>query len=150
MILGIDGGASGGMAILQSDGTPLLIQPLEPQVLLDTIRKYTGVKAYLEHLVKFVGVNRTGASGCVYGYSVGISTGILMASNVPRVEVMPAVWMRVLNCGRRVEYDSHYKWKAHLRDMARYFYSDWKKQITLETCDALLIARFGWLQEQNK
>jgi hypothetical protein len=146
-ILGIDAGEGGGYAFVTSTGTLQFARPLSDNGLIDTVKTLkdygVGIKVLIEDIVKFTGTIRTGASMIVYGQSWGRCTGILDALDMPYEKIVPQKWMKDLGLGRRAEHDSHYKWKKHLCDSAKFIYPE-RKEISMKTCDAVLIAYYGF------
>jgi hypothetical protein len=146
-ILGIDPGASGGLAVLDAIGRVIRIEPMPDDelglvMLVDAIYRAAGLAhvrlvAYLERVQAHKGWHASGAF--TLGRSVGACLAALMAYEITTEMVAPTRWMRALGCltggDKRVT----------LRRARQLFLN---VRITHAVADALLIAEYGRRQSQ--
>lgn len=152
--IGIDPGVKGGMAYIGIPSAAPFLQPLA------TLSKL-GIYHYLEYLrgQGVVKVVLEKVSGYIAGseapaarmFTLGESYGsLLMALSVlelPFKEVTPQVWQKAVGIRPRkklgkksIETSSQYK--EHLKGTAQILYPHLADDITLQTADSLLIARY--------
>lgn len=152
MILGIDPGKSGGLAILWPDRSEAHKMPATERDLWDLIdgsllaRDPLGspCRAYIEKVGAMPGQGVT--SMFSFGQNYGMLRGMLIAAEIPFETVTPAKWQREFSlptlktCGgsTTVKKNAH---KAKAQEM-------WPAlKITHATADSLLIAEYGRRQK---
>jgi len=140
--IGIDPGQSGGVAVLDTQGTVVLVIKMPPtdQEVLAELAPFAGfedgsVRAVIErvHAMPRQGVSST----FKFGVSVGKLLMALMASKIPFDEVTPQRWQAALGCrcGPRERRDKN----VTKRRAAQLFPS---VKVTHAVADSLLIAEY--------
>jgi hypothetical protein len=137
--VGIDPGASGGIAALSGGGELRFSAWKGADHAVEWIRAmvpdFTRQIAFIErvHSMPAQGVSST----FKFGYNAGTWEGILHGMGVPHVMVSPQLWMKTLECLTGGV-------KRVTRDFARDLFPKIKeKSITLKTADAILIAVYA-------
>ena len=165
LLLAIDPGASGGIAWY--DGTLPFVEPMpetEGDVLallrsIITVHAESGATAHVEKVGGYIGgAGSPGSAMFGFGRGVGFLYGVLMAHEIPIIEVTPQRWQKTLGMGTR-EHARPEKGMAYSRDELRALAAqdarlkgEWKNRlkaeaqrrfpglkVTLKTADALLI-----------
>lgn len=134
-ILGLDPGASGGIALLTEDAAAVWKMPDTEADILEVLKgvaDHRPIHAYLErtHSMPRQGV----ASTFKYGMNYGLLRAYLFALGIPYETVTPAVWQRALGCLSKGD-------KNVTKRKAQELFP--QLQITHATADALLIAEYG-------
>ena len=143
IILGIDPGASGGIAVLSD---PVEVFPLKNHTLQDQwawIKLTRGPKkAYLEsvHSMPRDGVR----SAFSFGKSYGNLEAFLVAAEIPFERVTPSVWQREFGLIKR-KGETHTEKKNRHKALAQEMFPSVK--VTHAVSDALLIAEYGRRQK---
>jgi Holliday junction resolvasome RuvABC endonuclease subunit len=142
--LGIDPGNSGGMAIIDEDGTIDLLdlsKTTEHDVVTWIARhKFTGpITATVEMVGSMPGQGV--ASTFKFGRSYGFVLGVITALSIPYVKKTPQTWQRAVGVTKRGKNESKTLYKNRLKSLAQQLFAG-QKGITLKTCDALLIAEY--------
>lgn len=138
--VGIDPGASGGIAILSSEGKVEKLIDLSKLTEPDIV---SWLKLYRESLVfciieKVHSMPGQGVSSSFkFGRSYGLVTGIVMGLQIPFSEVSPQVWQKAFSIGKSGSKTEH---KRRLRQRAQELFPTQK--VTANTADALLLAEF--------
>ena len=147
MIIGIDPGKRGGVAILEGTKVKLINTPEEPTGMADVINSAVNSSyvesekliAYIENVHAFPTDGRS--SAFKFGMNYGMWLGILGAYKVTTKKVVPFKWMEPYELPK-IKTER----KKKLKQIAQELYPD--KKITLRTCDALLIAIWGLNNER--
>lgn len=144
-VLGIDPGASGGIACWRRDQPIIaLATPKSEGDQITTIRELIAggeAVAFLEQVGGFTGQAQPGSAMFRFGRSFGFTLGTLQTLGV-RVElVRPQTWQKPLGLGTRSGCVTRSEWKAKLRACAQRLYP--KIKPTLSTADAILILEYG-------
>lgn len=144
-VLGIDPGASGGIACWRRQ-EPILAFPM-PETegdQIELVRELIAdgeVIAFVEQVGGFTGKGQPGSAMFKFGRSFGFTLGVLQTLGV-RVElVRPQTWQKPLGLGTASNCDSRHEWKAKLRACAQRLHP--KLKPTLATADAILILEYG-------
>jgi hypothetical protein len=159
--IGIDPGKHGGICILSPDRKIVWVQAMPESEygiwinltnhileLIDTkTKQLPKMKACIELVTGYVsrsdeyGGDR-GSNAFVFGQNVGIIKGILAALDLyPYISPSPRKWQSELSISPRdSERESKAGFKRRLKDEARKLFPNDK--ITLETCDAVLLAYY--------
>lgn len=147
--VGIDPGASGGIAIL-TDGTPKLwsmtaMGTLEDQ--WDFFRVLEKIKDGDPTLDIFVGIEKVGGyvggnptpGSAMFNFGVGWGTlrAFVVAAGLPFEEIPPQRWMKTFGM-KADKKETKTAWKNRLKQKAQSLFPG--EKITLATADALLIA----------
>lgn len=156
IIIGIDPGKHGALALISlrsfSPYYQLAFSKYTEKQIVDFLSGLklecdfigSGLVAYIEH------VHSMPRDGVVQAFSFGRNygtwLGMLTALNIETIEVPPQVWQRSMGLlFRGLEYKDR---KRRLKMFARNMCPNLK--VTLDTCDALLIARYGQKKELEK
>lgn len=142
--IGIDPGASGGIAMLYKDFAEVYPMPkteADVRHLLFSIPPST--RAVIEAVHSFPGQGV--ASSFAFGRNYGLLRGILHGLGIPFDEVSPQRWQKALNIPPRdkKKNESKTEFKNRLKAKAQQLYPQTK--VNLATADALLIARYAQL-----
>lgn len=164
VLIGIDPGASGGLACIDSNGR-IDLEPMPDASDEDRFEddlwewiSYRGdaqqtsnnaVFAAIERNTGFVGGGGDpGSSMFKFGTNYGLLLGFLRAADIPTVRITPGVWQRDLGIPTRIKRgkdrvgESKKEFKRRLLNHARDLFP--RERITEKTADALLIAE--WLR----
>ena len=145
VIIAVDPGASGGIAVRYPDGE-IVVEAMpateaDAVMSIKTAQKYSGIEghsivAYVEKVGGYVkGKGAPGSAMFNFGLGVGVIHGTLITLGIPTFEVTPQAWQKALGTGQSKTYGK--KWKAHLKGIAQRLFPHQKP--TLKTADALLI-----------
>ena len=147
MILGIDPGKNGGIAVL--DGgvvVDVVTMPGTPLDLYEYLARYADYSvAYLED----VGHGMPGQSSkatATFARHCGHIDMALLALGIRAVTVTPQKWQKVYQLGKSGDFGKG-EWKNRLKAKCQQLFPMLGKKITLATADALLIAEYGRRQE---
>lgn len=154
--LGIDPGAKGGLAAIFPDGSiDMTPMPSTIRDVWEWISRYspypkpfaTPCHAYIEKVGGYMGAE-AGESGTrnkaaahvmfTFGRNVGHLEAFLTSAQIPHEEIYPRAWVKVLGISPRSKSESKSQWKSRLKQKAQQLFP--QEHITLQTCDALLIA----------
>jgi len=141
LILGLDPGKSGGLAVLDLAGNIERIYGFTKGTetdLIDVLRecKDSIIKCYIEKIPAMPRSKRGVRASKGIGQAEGLLLGVLRALEIPFERVLPMVWQRNLRCLSRGD-------KKFLRQVAQDMFPDHRILINLATADALLIAEYG-------
>jgi hypothetical protein len=145
IILGIDCGSSGGIAII-GDGAVRTEDKLQESEIVDTLNTLCTVAnmedfelvAYIEEVGGFIGKAQPGSAMFKFGRSFGFWLGVLASCRIKTVLVKPQAWQKGLSGLQGVKGAER---KRALKEHACRLFPDMK--VTLANCDALLIADYG-------
>lgn len=140
-VVGVDPGASGGIAVVSKDGVKAIKMPSTDTDILKAMQSIAAdydCVAFLEEVQAMPSDGRT--SAFVFGVNYGALRMALVAAKIPHHLVRPNVW-----CGRmglkRKKDESITKWKNRHKAMAQRLYPT--VTITHAVADSLLIAEYG-------
>lgn len=148
LIIGIDPGASGGIAFTSNEDGPwrrFCHKVGDSRTdFLATLRNETAgiedTKAYVEWIHPAIqGIGKSEMSK-LYGSYRECAMGVV-ACGISLEEVKPQVWQRALKCPARPKNTASAKWKNMLKGFAQELFPS--MQITLWNCDAILISEYG-------
>jgi hypothetical protein len=146
-VLGIDPGAHGALAFIDYDGSvgTYSVTHVPPLEILQTVKEHLGSEeshhlvAYLERVGGFIaGKSLPGSAMFKLGHSAGYWEGMLAAMHIRTVLVRPQEWQKGVT---GVAGNVGPARKRALRDEAIRLFPGMK--VTLDNCDALLIANYG-------
>jgi len=173
MIIAIDPGKTGGIAILSdhqtiqafkmpdTDGD--VIEFFNEKIPLCQIEGFKSV-CYMEKVGGFIGMRTKyivcpqcrnqvpvqsadpGSAMFKFGYGNGFLISTVMTRKIPLEMVTPQSWMKALSLGTKSGM-SKTDWKNKLKAMAQRLYPNLK--VTLNTCDALLILKYAKMREAS-
>lgn len=155
ILLAVDPGASGGMAVWDGFGTRAIPYPDTEGDTLAAIRQFgeghdvgDGV-AVVEAQVGVMGPNIkvSPASMFTFGRNYGFMLGVLQTLGWKLHLVRPMAWQKSLSLGTKKAHGGNTPWKNHLKAHAQRLYPDQK--VTLRTADALLILEYARRQRLN-
>ena len=142
-IVGIDAGASGGIAIMFHDGrlkaSPIgnITELCEILKSIDTPK--SDVIAFVEEVTGYIpGKAQPASRSFVLGKSYGAILGLLIGLEIPFYTVRPQKWQQGLSGLKGIGYTER---KRLLKEYATRAYPNLKP--TLKTADAILIADYG-------
>lgn len=105
MIVGVDIGATGALALLSPDGALVAVEDMpilhdgpagrravNAALLADVIRRFAAIAAYVEHVGARPGEAASGAFA--FGRSRGVVEGVLGSLGIPVTMIAPTVWKR--------------------------------------------------------
>jgi len=147
MLIGIDPGKSGGIAVLYDSGK-IIAEPM-PGTLRDIWCAFNEERAvYGDGEPCFAVIERVHAmpkqgvaSTFAFGRGVGHLEMALTAADVPYESVSPRVWQKGLGIQPKPKAWGKTQWKNHLREHAQRLYPE--QRITLATADALLLLEYA-------
>lgn len=143
--LGIDPGASGGLACLSFDPVDAVAMPATDRDVWDWIR-FLGhrpnghVFAVIEKVGGYIGKQQPGSAMFKFGRSYGSLCMALTAANIPFEEITPQRWQKGLGITTRKKTETRTQWKNRLKAHAQRLFPS--VAVTLATADALLIATY--------
>lgn len=159
--IGIDPGASGGVAVLTELGLSTVAKlPDSERDVADLLRNATADPCVIvvEKVGGYIGGgevcpackqarNRSpGSSMFNFGRGVGVIVGCLLSLGKDFAEVEPQQWQATLGL-KRPKSCSQVQWKRELKKRAAELYPQHK--VTLSLCDALLIARYAKITSEG-
>lgn len=159
LVIGIDPGKKGGIAAVGDDGSVLDVvqMPDTAQDMLLTLRELVcscrrdggDAVCYVE---KVGGIPGQGASAAFnFGRGCGHLEMCLLALEVRTVYVTPQRWQKSYGVGSSsITKSTAAEKRAHknaLKAVAQRLYPSLGRRVTLQTCDALLIADYGVWEE---
>ena len=142
--IGIDPGLSGGIAILNQDGSVkyVVAMPDTPRDIYEFLFSY---KEDSRCVLEDVGHGMPGQSSkatATFARHNGHLEMALLALGIPTEKVTPQKWIKVYQLKKKKEQDKN-EWKNVLKAKAQSLFPQLGKKVTLKTCDALLIAEYA-------
>lgn len=142
--IGIDPGLSGGIAILNQDGSvkEVVAMPDTPRDIYEFLFLY---KEDSRCVLEDVGHGMPGQSSkatATFARHNGHLEMALLALGIPTEKVTPQKWIKVYQLKKKKEQDKN-EWKNVLKAKAQSLFPQLGKKVTLKTCDALLIAEYA-------
>ena len=147
--IGIDPGASGGLAIIglgRMDGVWLKPMPKTERdvyewLALELPSEENHLFAVIEKVGGYVGGNgQPGSAMFKFGMSYGGLRMALIANGIPFDEIAPRTWQKAFGVAPRKKTESKSQFKNRLKAKAQQLFPNQK--ITLATADALLLAEY--------
>lgn len=141
--LGIDPGASGGLAFVSGSLVQAVAAPDTLRDLWEWVsnRWESTAFAVIEKVGGYVAGNPSPGSAMFnFGKSYGLLLMALTAAEIPFEEVTPQRWQKGLGIPPRGKDEEKREFKNRLKERAQQLFP--KEKITLSTCDALLIAEY--------
>ncbi len=142
--IGIDPGAHGGIAVVDSSGKVIDItkMPDTPKDILDYLQSLMGADITLRCVLEDVGHGLPGQSSSAtakFARHNGHLDMALIALGIPTITATPQKWMKTYSLGKSSGH-SKVEWKNILKAKAQQLFPT--EKLTLATCDALLIAEY--------
>jgi len=135
VVMGIDPGASGGVAWIRDGGSTAVPMPDTERDLLDFLSDGIEEETRFAYLEKVHSMPRQGvASTFKFGVNYGMLRGMLIALRIPFDDVTPQKWQKEMGCLTRGD-------KNVSKARAQQLFPQLK--VTHAIADALLIAEFG-------
>jgi Holliday junction resolvasome RuvABC endonuclease subunit len=141
--IGIDPGTNGGAAIIDYDGSNIMILDFSKATdhdIADWIQAYAGkeTRALVEkvHSMPRQGVASTFKFGREYGFILGVLTAL----RIPIEHIQPQAWQRAMGITKKAKTETDTSYKNRLKSRAQGLFPH--LTVTLKTCDALLIAEY--------
>lgn len=149
MIIAIDPGKSGGIAVLFDSGK--LISEKMPETEMDIVETFESyldftmnanetIVVYMERVSGFTGSAQPGSRMFNFGKGYGFLMGVIMSKRYKLELVMPQKWMKALSMGTKGDMKPT-QWKNKLKAKAQMLYPS--EKVTLKTADALLILEYA-------
>ena len=143
MIVGIDPGKSGGIAVISEGNIKASKTPYEPIQMSLTVSSAVNsahienekLKVYIENVHAFPTDGRS--SAFKFGCNYGMWLGILASNNITPIKVSPFKWMQEFAPLPKIKKER----KQMLKQIAQEMFPDIR--VTLSTADAILIAVYG-------
>lgn len=146
--LGVDPGKSGGLAVLGTGGPRLISMPESYRDLWDVIVGIDPDFAVVEKVGGFIQGNKLPGSAMFnFGAGFGAVEAFLISSRTPYELITPQKWQKGLGIppkGKKEKGDH----KRVLKAFAQKLFPD--VDVTLKTCDALLICEFARRYREGK
>ena len=137
--VGIDPGTNGGIVLLTKTTIRLYRMPPTEKDVWEIVRRIPGRPTAV--IEKSQAMPKQGVSSAFkYGQGYGFLRGCLIARGIPFSEVTPQRWMKGLGIRSRRKTESKTQWKNFLKGIVQQKYP--QEKITLQTCDAVLIAEY--------
>lgn len=155
LIIGIDPGSNGGIAVLGIDGSVVEVRkmPETPQDILECLRRYSSSNLIANDVVCYIEKVGTGMPGqsskatATFARHCGHLEMALLALGIKTNDVTPAKWEKTYQLGKST-FLTKTEWKNKLKAKAQQLFP--KEKVTLAVCDALLLAEYGRKQEVGK
>lgn len=140
--LGIDPGASGGLAAIQGNQIKAVSMPATERDVWDWFLNHNEgeVFAIIEKVGGYIGAAHPGSAMFRFGVSYGGLRMALTAAKIPFDEITPQKWQRSLGIAPRKKTESKAQFKRRLKQKAQQLFPG--VTVTLATADALLIAEY--------
>ncbi len=147
MILCVDPGASGGIAVQDGDDVQAIKMPDTEGDILAFIKSVTvdfpGMErtAYMEEVSGFCGEEQPGSAMFKFGRGYGFLLGVLQTLGWTIKLVKPQQWQKSLSLGTKAAAGGKTAWKNKLKATGQRLYP--KLKVTLSTADALLLLHYA-------
>ncbi len=166
LYLGVDPGASGGLAAVNCNSTAvpyLTPMPATEQDVWDWVRlvrsgyivgQHAPTGAEIFAVIEKVGGYMPGGAGNIgsamfkFGANFGMLKAFLCAAGIPYEEVQPSVWQRAMGVPARRKSMTKAAHKNVLKGVCQKLFPG--VTVTLKTCDALLLADFCRRKREGK
>jgi hypothetical protein len=137
--LGIDPGASGGLAVIAGDELDFVAMPPTESDIWRWLSAEPLFFAVIERNTGYVGDRgNPGSTMFKFGVNTGLLKGFLVSLGVPFEEVTPRTWQKALGIAPRKKGEKKGEFKNRLKAHAQKLFPG--EAITLAVADAILIA----------
>ena len=142
--IGIDPGLSGGIAILNQDGSvkEVVAMPDTPRDIYEFLLSYKEDSRCVLEDVGHGMPDQSSKATATFARHNGHLEMALLALGIPTEKVTPQKWIKVYQLKKKKEQDKN-EWKNILKAKAQSLFPQLGKKVTLKTCDALLIAEYA-------
>lgn len=145
LFIGIDPGLNGGIAVLNKIGgvESVCKMPETPQDILNFLEQYSEENAVC--VLEDVGHGIPGQSSkatATFARHNGHLEMALLALSIRTEKVTPQKWQKIYQLGSSKGVEKN-AWKNKLKAKAQQLFPSLGRNITLSTCDALLLAEYG-------
>lgn len=144
-ILGIDPGSAGGIAVIvDGELVECIAMPETEHDINEFFERHKDAKvAFLEqvHSMPKQGV----ASTFTFGKNYGFLRGLLVANKIMFLDITPSKWQGTLGI-KAIKDEPKTSHKNRLKGKAQQMFP--KQKFTLKTCDAALLAWYGWIMSK--
>lgn len=147
LFLGVDPGASGGIAVLERLSGCVVTDTeslgnLSEKAIWDCIGIYRDAEAFAVIEKVPTAIFGVGKSSCskLYGSFCQLRA-FLVAAGIPFEEVPAVKWQKEMGIPKRKKNETKTKWKNRLKSHAERLFP--RTKVTLSICDALLIAEYA-------
>lgn len=145
MVIGIDPGLNGGIAVMDASHRVLEVcnMPETPMDILEFLRKFQQYApiVYLEDVGKGM-PGQSSKATATFARHNGHLEMALLALGIRTVKCTPQKWQKMYQLGKSSDYDKN-AWKNRLKAKAQELFPDLGRKVTLKTADALLICLYG-------
>ena len=141
--IGIDPGISGGIAILDDDGSVIECVNM-PDTPMEIFQFLMGYKDGSVCVLEDVGQGMPGQSSSStarFARHNGHLEMALLALGIRTIKARPQKWEKTYSLGTSKKHEKS-EWKRMLKAKAQALFPQLGKKVTLKTCDALLIAEY--------
>lgn len=146
-IIGIDPGKNGGIAVYDIESADMASVEKMPETPLDILSRLRLLAAETVFCVlEDVGQGIPGQSSratATFARHNGHLEMALLALGIKAVKVRPQKWERAYSLGKSADMGKQ-EWKRRLKAKAQELFPELGKKITLATCDAILLAYYGY------
>lgn len=142
VFLGIDPGASGGLAVLVSGAVGVTPMPKTERDVWEWVLAVSRRGETFAVIEKVHAMPGNGVSGMFkFGMGYGGLRMALIAAGVPFEDVTPQAWQKSMGITQRGKTETKPQFKNRLKAKAQQLFPE--KEVTLSTADALLIAEYA-------
>lgn len=141
--IGIDPGVSGGIAILDDEGSVIECVNM-PDTPMEIFQFLMGYKDDSVCVLEDVGQGMPGQSSSStarFARHNGHLEMALLALGIMTIKARPQKWEKTYSLGTSKKHEKS-EWKRMLKAKAQALFPQLGKKVTLKTCDALLIAEY--------
>lgn len=138
--IGVDPGASGGLAALTGSHVKFKSMPDTEQGILDWLRPFSGATAVIEWISPAMFGTDKSSMSKLYGSYKALRMALIASGITIAEDARPAKWMRAVGVDPRKRGEGRAEWKQRLKARAEELFPS--LHITLATSDALLLAYY--------
>ncbi len=146
-IIGIDPGQKGGIAVYDTETNDISVAERMPETPMDILQRLRLLAAETAFcMLEDVGQGMPGQSSratATFARHNGHLEMALLALGIKTVKVRPQKWEGAYSLGKSSGTDRR-EWKRRLKAKAQELFPGLGKKITLDTCDAILLAYYGF------
>jgi hypothetical protein len=140
MYIGVDPGKSGGIVFMYDGTIELFSMPDTEKDVCEMFYTCPTSFAVIEKVQGYIGKPHPGSAMFNFGMNYGGLRMAMIAAQIPFEEVTPRTWQKELGISPRKKVEKPNKFKSRIKAKAQQLFP--KLNVTLKTCDALLIAEY--------